>query len=137
MATLNSLFFPFSRRLDQFWNFPSIENEHTFTSFASFSKDYFMPFLVSWQKCAVDKKLAADDADMKKKGKLMAGNTKKWLKAHYDELQFFGPESYIIDGTEIDAKHEGQTFVPNFAYTKYEGSTCYFYFIKCVLSTSA
>ena len=118
------------RRLDQFWNFPNIENEHTFSTFASFKKDYFMPFLVAWQKCSVDKKLAADDAEMKAKGKKMNNNTLKWIKAHFDELQFFGPESYIIDGSEIDAKYDGQTFTPNFAFTKYEGTTCYFFFIK-------
>jgi hypothetical protein len=117
-------------RLDQFWNFPNIENEHTFASFASFKKDYFMPFLVAWQKCSVDKKLAADDAEMKAKGKKMSTNTLKWIKAHFDELQFFGPESYIIDGSEIDDKHKDATFCPNFAYTKYEGTTCYFFFLK-------
>jgi hypothetical protein len=30
-------------KLDQFWNFPSIENEHSFSSFADFKKNYFMP----------------------------------------------------------------------------------------------
>ena len=109
------------RRLDQFWNFPNIENEHTFSTFASFKKDYFMPFLVAWQKCSVDKKLAADDAEMKAKGKKMNNNTLKWIKAHFDELQFFGPESYIIDGSEIDEKYAGATFCPNFAFVKYEG----------------
>ena len=80
-----------------------------------------MPFLVAWQKCSVDKKLAADDADMKAKGKKMNNNTLKWIKAHFDELQFFGPESYIIDGSEIDEKYNGATFCPNFAFVKYEG----------------
>jgi hypothetical protein len=89
-----------------------------------------MPFLVAWQKCSVDKKLAADDAEMKAKGKKMNNNTLKWIKAHFDELQFFGPESYIIDGSEIDSKHDGQTFTPNFAYTRYEGTTCFFYFVR-------
>ena len=132
-----------------------------------------MPFLVTWQKCAVDKKVAADDAEMKAKGKKMA-NALKWFQAHFDELQFFGPESYIIDGSEVDEKHKDQTFCPNFAvsgagqeaawrasthalqrslsrshltsaptqppltppahaalqYTKYEGTTCYFYFCR-------
>jgi hypothetical protein len=126
-----------------------------------------MPFLVTWQKCAVDKKVAADEAEMKAKGKKMA-NALKWFQAHFDELQFFGPESYIIDGSEVDEKHKDQTFCPNFAvstrggmrrgpgqcissaaltltplftppsaphpafaqYTKYEGTTCYFYFCR-------
>jgi len=34
-----------------------------------------MPFLVSWQKCSVDKGLAKDEGDMKTKGKKMNNNT--------------------------------------------------------------
>ena len=40
-------------KLDQFWNFPSIENEHTFSGFAEFNKQYFMPFLIAWSKLCV------------------------------------------------------------------------------------
>lgn len=35
-------------KLDQFWNFPTIENEHTFSSFADFKKNYFTPFVRAW-----------------------------------------------------------------------------------------
>jgi hypothetical protein len=117
-------------KLDQFWNFPSIENEHTFSSFADFKKNYWMPFLVAWQKCSVDKGLAKDDADMKAKGKKMNNNTAKWLKANYDELQFFGPEVYFMEGSEVDAKYEGANFCTNLAFVKYDGTNPYFYFIK-------
>ena len=117
-------------KLDQFWNFPSIENEHTFSSFADFKKNYFMPFLVAWSKMAVDKGLAKDDADMKAKGKKMNGATGKWLKAHYDELQFYGPEVYFMDGSEVSDKYAGSSFTTNFAFVKYEGTNPFFYFIK-------
>ena len=59
-------------KLDQFWTFPDIENEHTFASFGEFKKNYFMPYLVAWQKLSVDKGLAKDAAEMKAKGKKMA-----------------------------------------------------------------
>lgn len=49
-------------KLDQFWNFPSIENEQSYSSFADFKKNYFMPFLVTFQKVAVKKGLVKDDA---------------------------------------------------------------------------
>lgn len=117
-------------KLDQFWNFPSIENEHTFSSFADFKKNYFTPFLVAWQKCSVDKGFAKDDAEMKAKGKKMNNNTLKWLKAHYDELQFFGPEVYFKDGTEVSDKYEGSQFCTNLAFVKYVGTEPTFYFIK-------
>lgn len=64
-------------KLDQFWTFPGIENEHTFSSFADFKKNYWMPYLVAWQKCSVDKGLAKDDAEMKKVGKMMV-RTGRW-----------------------------------------------------------
>jgi hypothetical protein len=117
-------------KLDQFWNFPSIENEHTFSSFADFKKNYFMPFLTAWQKMSVDKGLAKDDAEMKAKGKKMANATGKWLKAHYDELQFFGPEVYFMDGSEVNEKYAGSSFTTNMAFVKYEGTNAFFYFIK-------
>jgi len=119
-------------KLDQFWNFPSIENEHTFSSFADFKKNYYTPFLVAWQKCSVDKGLAKDDADMKAKGKKMNNNTLKWIKAHYDELQFFGPEVYIMDGSDVGEKYADATFCTSLAFVKYEITTPYFYFIKDV-----
>ena len=67
---------------------------------------------------------------MKSKGKKFAGATKKWLKAHYDELQVFGPEVYFMDGTEVDEKHTGVSFCTNLAFVKYEGTACFFYFLK-------
>lgn len=54
-----------------------------------------MPFLVTFQKLAVAKGAAKDDGDMKTKGKRMAGPMLKWLKANYDELQFFSLETYM------------------------------------------
>jgi hypothetical protein len=91
-----------------------------------------MPFLVAWQKCSVDKGLAKDDADMKAKGKKMNNNSLKWIKAHYDELQFFGPEVYIMDGSDVGEKYADATFNTSLAFVKYEITTPYFYFIKDV-----
>lgn len=62
-------------KLDQFWNFPSIENEHSFATFGEFKKNYFTPFLVAWQKLSVEKGLAKDAAEMKAKGRKMNDNT--------------------------------------------------------------
>ena len=54
----------------------------------------------------------------------------KWIKANWDELQFFGPEVYFMDGTEIDAKFEGVSFCTSLAIVRYEGSDAFFYFLK-------
>ncbi len=117
-------------KLDQFWNFPGIENEHNFSGFADFKKNYWMPYLVAWQKCSVDKGLAKDDADMKRVGKMMASNTLKWVKTYYDEIQFFGPQLYFMDGSEVAAKYEGSSFCTNLAFVRYDVETPYFYFIQ-------
>lgn len=117
-------------KLDQFWNFPSIENEHSFTSFADFKKNYWTPFLVAFQKMAVEKGLVKDDAEMKAKGRKIATNTIKWIKANFDSIQFFSVESYFKDGTEISDKYEGVSFCTNMAYLINDGTDAYFYFIK-------
>ena len=117
-------------KLDQFWNFPSIENEHTFASFADFKKNYWMPYLVAWQKASVDKGCAKDEAEMKKVGKMMASNTVKWIKAYYDEIQFFGPQLYFMDGSEVGAKYDGVSFCTNLAFVRYDVETPWFYFVK-------
>jgi hypothetical protein len=67
---------------------------------------------------------------MKTKGKKFNNNTLKWVKAFYDELQFFGPEVYFVDGSEVDAKYEGKSFCTNLAFVRYEEADAYFYFIK-------
>jgi hypothetical protein len=117
-------------KLDQFWNFPSIENEHTFSSFGDFKKNYWTPFLVAFQKMSVDKGLVKDDAEMKAKGRKIATNTIKWIKANFDSIQFFGVESYFKDGSEIDAKYDGVSFCANMAYLINDGTEAAFYFIK-------
>ena len=118
-------------KLDQFWTFPSIENEQTYPSFKDFQKNLLMPFLVTFQKLAVHKGVCADENDMKKKGKVMAGGGMKWLKANFDSIQIFGLETQVMDGSEIDAKFDGQTFIPNVAFVKYEedGSVYFYFFI--------
>ena len=78
------------------------QNEVKFSNFAEFKKAYFMPFLVTFQKLAVDKGAAKDEKDMKEKGKKMAGATLKWIKAHFDELQFYSLESYMREGADVD-----------------------------------
>ena len=107
-----------------------LQNEVTFSSFASWNKDWFMPFLVTFQKLAVTKGCAKDEADMKVKGRKMATNVKKWVKAHWDELQFYSLESYIMDGADIDAKYENMQFACNLAMVRYVDGTPFFYFIK-------
>jgi hypothetical protein len=71
-----------------------------------------------------------DVADMKEKGKKMAGNCAKWIKAHFDEIQFYTLESYYRGGDEVDDKYKDLTFAANIAYVRYEGTTPYFYFVK-------
>ena len=38
---------------------------------------------------------------MKEKGKRMANGAMKWIKAHFDELQFYSLEQYMREGEEI------------------------------------
>jgi hypothetical protein len=116
-------------KIDQFWTFPSIENEQSYPSFKDFQKNMLMPFLVTFQKLAVLKGVVKDEAEMKAKGKVMAGGGMKWLKANFDSIQFFGLEAQVVDGSEVDAKFDGQTFVPNVAYLKYDDDNVpWFYF---------
>jgi hypothetical protein len=42
---------------------PPPQNEVSFSSFAEFKKAYFMPFLVTFQKLAVEKGVAKDDGE--------------------------------------------------------------------------
>ena len=48
------------------------------------------------------------------------------------QLFMHGGPSHVdlFDPKPMLAKYDGQTFTPNFAFTKYEGTTCYFFFIK-------
>jgi hypothetical protein len=39
---------------------------------------------------------------MKAKGKRIANGAMKWIKAHWDELQFYTLESYMRDGADLD-----------------------------------
>ena len=117
-------------KIDQFWNFPAIENEVNFASFADFKKNYWMPFLTTFQKLAVERKAVKDEGEMKQKGKKMANNAGKWLKAHFDELQFYTLESWFRDGSELDAKYDGLNFACNIGYLRYVDGTPYFYFLK-------
>ena len=82
------------------------------------------------QKLAVEKGAAKDAADMKEKGKRMAGGAMKWFKAHFDELQMYSLEQYMREGEDIDAKYKDMQFAVNCAFVRYEGSTPYFYFVK-------
>lgn len=89
-----------------------------------------MPFLVTFQKLAVEKGAAKDANDMKEKGKRMAGPLMKWIKAHFDELQFYSLETYMMDGADLDDKYKDVQFAANMAMVRYEGASPYFYFIK-------
>ena len=50
------------------------------------------------------------------------------LPCSFDSLQFFGLETQVVDGSEIDAKFDGKTFLPNVAFVKYEDDGPYFHF---------
>lgn len=67
---------------------------------------------------------------MKQKGKRMAGALMKWIKAHFDELQFYSLETYMQDGADIADKYKDIQFAVNLAYVRYDNGTPYFYFIK-------
>ena len=65
----------------------------------------------------------------------VATGTKKWIKTHFDELQFYTLESYYVDSSEVDEKYVGKdgksvSFAANVAFVRYEDATPYFYFIK-------
>ena len=108
----------------------AVQNEVNFSSFAEFKKAYFMPFLVTFQKMAVDKGVAKDAADMKEKGKRMAGPLLKWIKAHFDELQFYSLETYMQDASDVNAKYGDAQFAANMAYVRYDNGEPCFYFIR-------
>lgn len=57
---------------DQFWNFPAIENQHTFSSFKEFKEAMFMPLMLAFKKHAVSKGLCRDKDEIKAKGTAMA-----------------------------------------------------------------
>lgn len=117
-------------KLDQFWNFPGIENEVTFTGFNQWKKDAFSPLLVAFQKLAVKKGLAKDEEEMKSKGKRLAGAVGAWVKENFDSLQFYSVESWVVDGEEIDESLKGTTVAANMAMVRYEEGTPYFYFMS-------
>ena len=89
-----------------------------------------MPFLVTFQKLAVEKGVCKDDAEMKVKGKRMAGALMKWIKANFDELQFYSLETYVQDGADTDDKYKDLQFACNLAYVRYQDADPYFYFIQ-------
>lgn len=80
------------------------------------------------------KGVAKDAADMKEKGKRMAGVVMKWIKAHFDELQFYSLETYMQDGADYGDKHKDIQFAVNLAYVRYDNGVPYFYFIKDAFS---
>lgn len=117
-------------KLDQFWMFPDIENEFEFAKKKQFKEDYWAFFQDGFVKLAKHKKLYASKEDFQAAGKRFKA-AQKWVLANIKELQFFGPESYMIEGETIDEKFAEDTFCANFAYVKYEqDGTIYFYFVK-------
>ena len=100
------------------------QNEVKFSNFAEFKKVYFMPFLVTFQKLAVEKGVCKDDAEMKGKGKRMAGALMKWIKANFDELQFYSLETYVQDGADTDDKYKDLQIACNLAYVRQEADPC-------------
>jgi hypothetical protein len=86
---------------DQFWNFPSIENEHSFDSFKQFKDTALMPMLLGFKKLAIAKGLAKDKDEIKDKGLRMATNGFKFIQTNFDTIQFFSTESVVIDGSEV------------------------------------
>ena len=109
---------------------PRPQNEVKFSGFAEFKKVYFMPFLVTFQKLAVEKGVCKDEAEMKVKGKRMAGALMKWIKTNFDELQFYSLETYMLDGADTDAKYKDIQFAVNLAFVRYQDADPYFYFIQ-------
>jgi hypothetical protein len=49
-------------------------------------------------------------------------------RANFDSIQIFGLETQVVDGSDIDAKFDGATFIPNVAFVKYEDDGPYFHF---------
>ena len=49
-------------------------------------------------------------------------------RANFDSIQIFGLETQVMDGSDIDAKFDGATFIPNVAFVKYEDDGPYFHF---------
>ena len=117
-------------KLDQFWMFPDIENEFEFAKKKQFKEDYWAFFQDGFVKLAKHKKLFSSKEEFQAAGKRFKA-AQKWILANIKELQFFGPESYMIEGETIDEKFAEDTFCSNFAYVKYEqDGSIYFYFVK-------
>eukprot|EP00932_Pfiesteria_piscicida_P002653 SRR837773.12581.p1 GENE.SRR837773.12581~~SRR837773.12581.p1 ORF type:complete len:185 (+),score=128.17 SRR837773.12581:63-557(+) len=117
-------------KLDQFWMFPDIENEFEFAKKKQFKEDYWAFFQDGFVKLAKHKKLFSSKEEFQAAGKRFKA-AQKWILANMKELQFFGPESYMIEGESIDEKFAEDTFCSNFAYVKYEqDGSIFFYFVK-------
>ena len=117
-------------KLDQFWMFPDIENEFEFAKKKQFKEDYWAFFQDGFVKLAKHKKLFSSKEEFQAAGKRFKA-AQKWILANIKELQFFGPESYMIEGESIDEKFAEDTFCSNFAYVKYEqDGSIFFYFVK-------
>ena len=49
-------------------------------------------------------------------------------RANFVSIQIFGLETQVVDGSDVDAKFDGATFIPNVAFVKYEDDGPYFHF---------
>lgn len=79
-----------------FWQFPSIENEHKFSSFKEFKDAIFMPLMLAFKKHAVSKGLCKDKDEIKAKGTAMATVGLKWIQDNFKDIEFYSVESTVI-----------------------------------------
>jgi len=116
-------------KLDQFWNFPSIENEHRFASFKEFRDAALMPVMLAFKKLAITKGAAKDKDDLKEKGTRMATAGFKWVQTNFSSIQFFSLESTVVDGESAGGPAE-DTYSASFAMLIDDGKQAFFYFFK-------
>lgn len=116
---------------DQFWNFPTIENQHNFSSFKEFKDAVFMPLMLAYKKHAISKGVAKDKDEIKEKGTRMANLGLKWIQSNFKDLEFYSLESTVVDGETFGDSFKDDTYSANIAILYYEdGDKPYFYFFR-------
>jgi len=116
-------------KFDQFWTFPDIENEHSFSTFKEFKDIALMPALMAFKKLAIAKGLATDKDDVKAKGMRIAGPGFKWLQANFKSIQFFSVEVPTLSGSDHGCD-DIETLSAQYGFLIDDGEKPYMYFLR-------
>ena len=121
-------------KLDQFWQFPTIENEVTFKSFKKFKKEYFTFFVGMCRRLAKEGKVSEEQKEALKDN---LKNAMLWIEANFDSLQFFSIPTYVDEYAEYpDEDGDAATFGANMTYLLHNEHGARFYFVRGAFSES-